>query len=185
VDDLGLQLRLQPYLQPGEKILWTGRPDPSRLIGRSDVFLIPFSLMWGGFAIFWEASVLGAGAPIFFDLWGIPFVVAGQFLIWGRFVYKRWAKRRTVYALTGQRALILRGGSLQSVFLNQVPTIDQTVRADGSGTIQFGNSPFGFGSWANTGMDFFGQSRAVPAFYDVPEVARVYGLINQARSGSA
>ena len=33
-------------------------------------------------------------------LWGIPFVVAGQYLIWGRFFYDAWLKRRTYYALT-------------------------------------------------------------------------------------
>jgi hypothetical protein len=185
VDDPGLQFRLQPYLQPGEKILWTGKPDPSRLIGRSDAFLIPFSLMWGGFAIFWEASALGGSAPVFFILWGVPFVVVGQYLIWGRFLFKRWDKRRTVYALTVQRALILRGGSLQSVFLNQVPTINQSVRPDGSGSLQFGDSPGRYGYWGNTGMDFLGQGRGAPTFYDVPEVARVYGLINQARSSSS
>ena len=186
MDDAGQQFQLQPYLQAGEKFLWTGRPDPSRLIGRADAFLIPFSFMWGGFAIVWEGGVLLTGAPVFFWLWGIPFVVVGQYLIWGRFIYKRWDRRRTVYALTNQRALILRGGSLQSVFLNQLPNINQSVRADGSGSLEFGSSPgsSGRGYWANTGMDFFSPSNSVPAFYDIPSVARVYGLINQARSGS-
>jgi hypothetical protein len=184
MDDAGQQFQLQRFLQPGEKILWTGRPDPSRLVSRTDAFLIPFSFMWGGFAIVWEGSVLLTSAPIFFWLWGIPFVVIGQYLIWGRFLYKRWDRRRTVYALTNQRALILRGGSIQSVFLNQLPAINQSVRADGSGSIEFGSSPGwnGRGYWANTGMDFFSPGNGVPAFYDIPEVAKVYRLVNEQRS---
>jgi hypothetical protein len=186
VEDATLQIQIQPYLQPGEKILWTGQPDPSRLLGPADAFLIPFSLMWGGFAIVWEAGVVGFGAPGFFILWGIPFVVVGQYIIWGRFVYKRWDRRRTVYALTSQRVLILRGSSLQSVFLNQLPAINQSGRIDGSGSLEFGSHPGGYrsGFGANTGMDFFTPGRSVPAFYDIPDVARVYGLVNQARSGS-
>jgi hypothetical protein len=86
MDDAGQQLQLQRYLQPDEKILWTGRPDPSRLIGRSDAFLIPFSLMWGGGAIVWEGGVALTGAPLLFLLWGAPFVVVGQYFIWGRFL---------------------------------------------------------------------------------------------------
>jgi hypothetical protein len=185
MDEAGLQIQIQRYLQPDEKILWTGRPDPSRLISRSDGFLIPFSLMWGGFAIVWEGGVVLAGAPFFFWLWGIPFVVVGQYFIWGRFVYKRWDRRRTVYALTNQRALTLRGGSLASVFLNRLPAIHQSVRADGSGNLEFGSSPgwYGRGSWANTGMDLFAPGTGVQAFYDIPDVAKVDRLVNQARSG--
>jgi hypothetical protein len=187
VDDARQQVQLQRYLQAGEKILWTGQPDPSRLIGRLDGFLIPFSLMWGGGAIVWEGGVVLTGAPLLFWLWGVPFVVVGQYFIWGRFVYKRWDRRRTVYALTNQRALILRGGSLQSVFLNQLATVHQTGRADGSGSLEFG-SPAGWhghGYWANTGMDLFAPGSRVPAFYDIPDVAKVDRLVNQARIGSA
>jgi hypothetical protein len=183
------QARLQPYLQPGEAVLWGGRPDPSRLFSGKDLFLIPFSLMWGGFAIVWEGSVLAFGsgpnkAPIFFVLWGVPFVLVGQYLIWGRFFAKRWQRQRTTYAVTNQRVLILHGRSLQSIFLSQLPPIIQSSRADGSGSLEFGNagSPFGYGVWANTGMDAFSMGRTVPAFYDIPDVTRVYGLINQARS---
>jgi len=182
VDDAALQLRLQQYLQPGEKVIWTGQSDPSRLIARGDAFLIPLSLMWGGFAIVWEAGVVGFGAPVLFWLWGIPFVVVGQYFIWGRFVYKRWDKRRTVYAITNQRVLILRGRSLQSVFVNQLPAINQSVRIDGTGSLEFGISSTPYGHWGNTGMDFFTRGHTVPAFYDIPDVAKVYAVINQART---
>src|SRR4051812_14861337 len=72
--------RFTPDLLRDERILWTGQPDPSRIFAPSDLFMVPFSLLWGGFALFWEAGVLGlAGfgsgrpAPTFFALWGIPF----------------------------------------------------------------------------------------------------------------
>jgi hypothetical protein len=189
VDSADTQARLQPYLLSGERILWTGRPDPNRLLSGKDAFLIPFSLLWGGFAIFWEGSVLffmatgPSGPPIFFALWGIPFVVVGQYLIWGRFIGKRWLRRRTAYAVTDERVLALRGGSLQSMFLKSLPALNQTTRADGSGSLEFGNSPvpFGYGVWANTGMDFFAMGRIGMAFYDIDDVANVARLIDQAR----
>ena len=189
MDNVYAQARLQSYLQPGEKVLWTGQPDARRLVSSKDAYLIPFSLMWGGFAIVWEGGVLlttaGAnGAPIFFALWGIPFVVVGQYFIWGRFFVKRWDRRRTLYAVTDQRVLVLRGSSLQSMFLNNLPGVTQSARADGSGTLEFGSSsPFGSGAWANTGMDFFAMGRGVLAFYDIPNVAQVDRLINESRKG--
>jgi hypothetical protein len=185
------QARLQPYLQGGETVLWTGRPDPRRLLSGKDIFLIPFSLLWGGFAIFWEASVLSFGGgvngpPIFFVLWGIPFVLVGQYIIWGRFLVKRRYRKQTVYAVTNQRVLILRGRSLQSIFLSQLPPIVQSSRADGTGSLEFGSagSPFGYGVWANTGMDVFNFGHPALAFYDIPDVTQVYGLITEARTRS-
>lgn len=74
----------QGDLLKDEKILWTGQPDPRRFFTGADVFLIPFSLLWGGFAIFWEMLVMDNG-DLFSMLFGIPFVVIGtEFLGWGR-----------------------------------------------------------------------------------------------------
>jgi len=89
-----------PYLSPDETIVWTGRPNPLSLLSRDDIILIPFSLLWGGFAIFWFLGASGiwdiwTNRPTqtfqYFGLiWGTPFVLVGQYLIWGRFVYRRW-----------------------------------------------------------------------------------------------
>jgi hypothetical protein len=67
-----------------EKILWTGQPDPSIIFTREDIFLIPFSLIWG-IPVF-----LGLGFPTFeltiYTLFQIPFLLIGFYLIIGRFI---------------------------------------------------------------------------------------------------
>ena len=50
----------QSELLQGEKILWVGQPDPSVHFAKADAFLIPFSILWGGFALFWEGAALTA-----------------------------------------------------------------------------------------------------------------------------
>jgi len=188
--DYGLNLAqtFQPDLIRDEKVVWAGQPDRRFRFSSGDIFLVPFSLLWGGFALFWEAGVLGliggdGQAPTFFALWGIPFVLVGQYMIWGRFVYKAYKNRRTFYALTNQRALILsttRSRQMQTVFLHQVPTINKTVRRDGSGVLQFGSSPnWAAAAYANSGVDFLGgrSGPAAPAFYDIPDVEGVYQLV--------
>ena len=50
---------VQPELTSGESILWAAQPNTSGIFHSEDLYLIPFSLLWGGFAIFWEAAVTG------------------------------------------------------------------------------------------------------------------------------
>ena len=69
--------RLQSKLAPNEHLLWFGQPRGGIVLRDSDVYAIPFSLIWGGFAIFWEISVLSDDAPITFKLFGLPFVGVG------------------------------------------------------------------------------------------------------------
>lgn len=171
----------------GERILWLGQPDPSRHFDRSDLFLIPFSLLWGGFAIFWEIAVIQDGWG-FGMIWGIPFVAMGLYFIAGRFFVKARNKRRTFYAVTDRRVLsVKRGGSTQAMFLNAIPTINSTVRSDGSGSVVFGNNSWMQGTYANTGLDFFARGYGGDAvgFYDIRDAREVVSLVNDLRRRAA
>lgn len=89
----------------GEHVLWAGCPS-TRIIfqWKAHEPLVMFSLIWGGFAIAWEALAIWSlcstlnhtGRSILMILWGIPFVLMGQYLIWGRFFFDAQKKRRTL-----------------------------------------------------------------------------------------
>lgn len=176
---------LSPELLPDEKIEWTGRPNPSVIFQREDWFVIPFSLMWGGFAIFWLLGASGIwdmwtshpnrSLQYFGLVWGTPFVLAGQYFIWGRFVYRRWMKKRTYYALTTRRALILRSGvrgrSSSSAYFENIPIIDKRVRPDGNGSVRFGAPITGEWQWGKT------PSPRPFTFDDVDEADSVYRTV--------
>jgi hypothetical protein len=108
--------KIQPELLSGENIHWAGMPNPRVLFHSDDWSAIPFSLLWTGFFVFWESRAFGwsgteQGQPNFFlVLWGIPFLAIGNFMVWGRFFHDAWLKRRTYYAVTNRRALILQEG---------------------------------------------------------------------------
>jgi hypothetical protein len=181
---------VEPVLLRGEKILWVGQPDPGKVLAAGDWYLIPFSILWCGFAIFWEATAIAGGAGPFFVLWGVPFILVGLYLTVGRFFYRVRKKRRTIYAVTDKRVLRLlkerAGDTLQAAFVASIPAVNRRVSRDGSGTVIFGNVPAWQSMYANTGMDVFGGSQVADpsvAFYDIPDAGGVADLVERLRSG--
>lgn len=175
---------LDKELLNDEQILWKGQPERSVIFTSGDVFYIPFSIFWCGFAIFWENGVMIARAPFFFKLWGIPFVLVGLYMVFGRFIYKSLKKKYTYYVITNQRVIVLTNlfhKVLQAEFIDRIPCINKSVRSSGVGTIKFGSSSFLGGMYENSGMEFFGSrySKQVPTFYDIKEVEKVNHLVNE------
>jgi hypothetical protein len=167
----------------GENIVWSGKPNEKVIFHTHDIFLIPFSLLWGGFAIFWE---LGAskGGVTFFSLWGIPFVLVGQYLIWGRFIYAAWKKRRIFYVLTTQRALVLVRPPFAktiSSYIKMLPAIEKKVRTDGIGSITLGMPPSPFYS-RTYDYSALGLNLGIPVFTDIDNADDVYATIERLRS---
>ena len=189
----------QPELLTGERILWTGQPNPRIIFAPYDFFMVPFSLLWGGFALFWEAGVLGlipgamkngGNAPFIFPLFGSVFVAVGLYFIIGRFFYKVWNKKRTWYALTNHRAIIISSGrskNVQTANLDSLAGINKTEGTNGHGSILFGSIGFPMSAYQNTGMDFFTAryAQAVPAFFDIADVNDVYRLACEQRKAKS
>ncbi len=109
LDDYKEYNQFREYLSGDEYIIWQGRPEKGHIFCKYDFYMVPFSLLWGGFAIFWEASVIASGGPFFFKLWGIPFVLVGLYMIVGRFFVQQYMRGRTRYAITDKRKTDLSG----------------------------------------------------------------------------
>jgi hypothetical protein len=132
---------IKAQLDPSELVLWAGQPKQGVMLRGSDALMIPFSLLWGGFAFFWEWSVLRSGAPAYFVLWGIPFVLIGIYLIVGRFFVEAWQRSNTRYAVTSERIVIVDGlyrSTVRSVLLSGLTEMALSAHANGVGTISFG-----------------------------------------------
>jgi hypothetical protein len=179
--------RILPLLRQGEQLLWVGQPDPRVRFTGADAFLVPFSVLWGGFAVVWEFMAITTVRQPLFIIWGIPFVLLGLYFIFGRFIVKRRRKMATVYGLTNSRAIVCTGQ--RSVADSRVAGMPMKVDRSRDGrhvSVTFGyQGLMGFlGMYQNTGLDFFslGMGQAV-AFYDVDDTDGLLRALDQARVG--
>jgi hypothetical protein len=177
---------IEKYLNTGERLLWVGRPPQGIMFRRSDWVAIPFSLMWGGFAICWECAASGVFNRGRFNpcpaTFGLPFVAIGLYMIIGRFFHDAWQRERTWYALTDRRALILLVGqtvSLKGVPLVEMPVVRLQQFPDGRGTIAFAPEPlqptFNRGSITDFGRP------TDPCFEYIESPREVYEMIRTAK----
>ena len=167
-------------LRPGERLLWQGSPDPSVLFTRQDAYLVPFTLLWAGFACTWEVSALSSGDPLF-ALFGDPFMLLGAYMVAGRFFVKRWRKRRTLYAVTTARALVLTGArSVQDMTIAYQPVDVRKSRDLSHVSVTIGAAS-GRQDYSNTGLDFFSQGNTRFGLFDVADVQGLLAALDQAR----
>lgn len=174
-------------LLSGEEILWADQPSNKRLFTAGDVLLVPITLLWGGFALFWNVAVWSGSAPVLFRLWGLPFLIMGTYISIGRFFYKRWRNARTYYAVTDRRLLIFHYGlrrDSEAYAIHDLSRLRKNAGRDGIGNIIFGEAHGRYNNsidMSNTGMESFGHT--IPGFYDIAYVNEVYTLINELRYG--
>ncbi len=179
-------------LEPGEELLWSGQPNRRAYVLRGAWVLLPFSIMWFGFAIFWEGSAIFTGAPIFFWIWGVPFVLIGFYLTIGRYLIAAREAASTCYGVTTRRILIQSGlfrPQVVSIDLATLPYLQLTEQSTERGTITFAPVSQGpnvaGGAWLG-GVIAVGtwSSRSTtqpPAFVMIDHAAEVYRIIETAR----
>ena len=172
-------------LLPGERQLWSGRPQRFSL-RPFDFGLLAFGTIW----------VAGAGTTILAGGGGrVPLVVPILFIgfglaaSWGRVIAGQLALRSTTYLLTDRRLVAVSTRpkhSELSEYLTRLPPPVMKLGADGSGTIGFGGLDFSSQIAAITGAKRNPSTGgALLELRAIPEAARVRDLIAAAQARAA
>ncbi|SYZ74755.1 conserved hypothetical protein [Candidatus Zixiibacteriota bacterium] len=180
------QQSLLPFLAPGEHLIWSGRPRQGFFLQPQDFFMIPFSLAFAGFAVFWTFGAWKSGAPWFFVLFGVPFIIIGFLMLIGRFFSDSRNRTNTAYGLTDRRVLIVRGGKNQSVLsydLKKLGNVSFFQNAAGRGSIFF-ESEIQSSPQAKAALMFNKGNLNLPVFFQIERVKEVYDQIMRAKENS-
>lgn len=178
------QQSIQPYLNNHERLLWVDKPGTGIQFSKADWFLIPFGLFFTAFSIFWIFMAITLSdevAPRLFSLFGIPFVLMGVYVLFGRHLSDAIKRANSVYAVTTQRALILnqRSRMLNSFPLEQLRDITYTQGPDGSGNLYLGALDPRFQILQGTSWP---GVKYPPTFQKIQQIQHVYSLLIEARS---
>ena len=171
-------------LDADERLIWAGEPKEGIFFRTSDVFFIPFSLVWGGGAIFLEYYLIANNMPLFFAIWGIPFVLFGLYMMVGRFYVEARTRASTAYGVTNQRIIIITQFLYKRMQCIPLKTIDDFIieqRNDGSGTIIIrGQIPFS----RYSSLKWPGLRPTVPSLEFILNVRTVYDSLRNAKQAA-
>ena len=135
---------IRKHLEPGEKLLWSGRPRQGIVFRLIDLLLVPFSMLWGGFALVWEYMVVtqmpfnDGGVALIFPVAGFLFSLVGLYMIAGRFVADRYCRAHLAYGITDKRAVIVAEAPWRTVTSYEIDTLRGlrlVERGNGRGTV--------------------------------------------------
>ncbi len=169
------QTLFQNEMLKDEKILWTGQPKKGFVLPGGYILLILFGFPLLGIGSFIEYITIFQSFDIFAMIFGLLLLLLGLCMVLGSIIYKNYRKKRTYYAVTNQRIIILINSSnkkVESIVINQIPVLNKTVKKDGSGTIRFDNSGAGENSYSVEAL----------SFDNIMDVDTVYRMIIDLRS---
>ena len=97
--------------EPGERLLWSGRPRQGFVRRRGDGLFIAASLVWCSFAVFPQGVAITHGGSLITELNVGAFVAVGLFVLVGRDAADAYLRSRAFSGVADRRVLIVKGDS--------------------------------------------------------------------------
>ncbi|MFO1170655.1 MAG: hypothetical protein U1E49_06750 [Hyphomicrobiaceae bacterium] len=175
-------------LDPGERLLWSGRPRQGFVIRAVEVILTPFALFWGGVAAVFFWYVLNQPGEIEETKDGVlpllliggAFVLAAFYMLIGRHITDIIRRANTVYGVTDRRVIIEHRSwpkAVRSIDLGHMPNLRLDESSAGRGTIEFyDTASFKMGTRTGVWHATVGQP---PKLFEIEDARRVFEIIRR------
>jgi uncharacterized membrane protein YdbT with pleckstrin-like domain len=185
--EVNLLSSLEKLLNADEKPLWSGKPVRKAFV-LPGLVSIPFGLIFLGFSIFWMWSAASIGAPDFFFLFGLPFVLIGFGITFGPALLQLLRYRNTEYMITNRRIITQTGAigldtrfvdfdKIQEVYV-QIGVMDKLF---GTGSVYAMTAGFsGFSPRGGYGYGYGGFAGSRPSLSALKEPYEVQKLLQEA-----
>ena len=166
-----------------EQILFSGTPQNTPLFNKWDIFMIPFTLIFGGAFIVYaviSALMMIAGQGIMFSLLGITCLLLGIYFIFLRLWYRRKRISKQIYFVTQKRVFAfdtLRDDVIFDILLEDVEVYSGDKSLILGETNAIGDFIY------NLGLDIFFRkfSKETPSFRYLDDLIEVATIIKNAK----
>ena len=167
-----------------ENILWQGAPVKVPLLHKSDIFMIPFTLIFGGSLIFYaviSAVMMIKGQSIMFSLIGITALLMGGYILFFRLWYRKKRIKKQLYFVTDKRVFAF--DSMRDTVIFDIPLSDTDLYLGDKSLIVGDTNSIGDFVY-NIGLDIFFRKLAkeTPSFKyidDINGVAKIIATNNE------
>lgn len=170
------------YFPDGEEVLWEGTPDKLKYFSRTDICLIPITLLIGWFLFSYAYNafmMMLRGQNFVFALSGITILLIVFYLVFGRIWYRHKRLSRNLYFVTNQRVFVF--NTLRDIVTADISLRDVSVEVfqnDVFLSYKYLGGDFIYG----LGLDIFlKNTKETPAFYAVSDAEKVAKLIKKAK----
>ncbi|MGJ4788861.1 hypothetical protein [Leptospira koniambonensis] len=171
---------LRRELVTDENLLWSGVPDRGIKFVSSDIFLIPFSIVWASFAFSTLFRDFENTLFFPFSLFSLLFVFAGVYITVGRFLVDSFFRSRTIYGITDRRIIILSDiiitRKVETYWLSDLSKISLSESGNGKGSIFLGDKGAYFNFFGNTNL-FGRKGESVPCLAFIENAREVHNKI--------
>jgi hypothetical protein len=170
-------------IDPGEKMIWSGSPDPRGYALRKGGLPLVFGIFYASAALYWSVAFTAQSrTPNQLDfslmLFGVSFAVLGAGLVLLP-VWHYFRGRRTTYTLTNRRVITAVSGSFPrriNMPLTEIPFVDVRASIGGPGHVLFQEPHARYGRTGLAQRD---------GFIAIPNAARVGEVLRAAIETSA
>lgn len=162
-----------------EKILWQAEPKKVPLFNKSDIFIIPLTVAFGGSLLMYSILsfiMMIKGESFVFSLIGITSFIIGAYILFLRLWYRKKRIKKQLYFVTSKRAFAF--DTMRDSVIFDIP-LDATDLYMGDKSLILGNAN-SIGDFVyNLGLDVFFRkfTHETPAFRYIEDINGVTKII--------
>jgi hypothetical protein len=180
-------------LTAGERIEWCGKPYQGIFFEKEDIVrLIPnivFSSLFVFIFLRFFLNIISFLGIVVFIILSTLVTFSAISMLAGKLIIGPWRRRKTFYAVTNQRIIIISGienRNIKSIRLNGLKEINVSYRKNGKGIIRFGNAvETPWDSRFTTHLYYLVERNVYnPEFDMIDDVKKVYNLIKKLQNES-